>query len=140
MPNSETKNSNQDDKRPKIKPMTIAQSNAHTARIARFQKKYLKEHDVRTNTIEIIKYLGIDLENPNTGTRNKRRLMEKVLILMRDWKACGYDDAVNRLSLRTNMSVRAIRENYVDPLIAEGLIKKIGSQIVFVGLPDEGDQ
>ena len=60
---------------------------------------------------------------------------------MKEWKACNYDDAVNRLSLRTNMAVRAIRENYVDPPpISEGIAKKIGSQIVFVGLPDEGDQ
>ena len=112
----------------------------HEEKVAKFRKRFSEKYDRRTNIVEIIKHLGLDSENPNIGTKNKQRLMVKALTLLKMWKTCNYDNGINRLSLRLNMTVRTIRENYIDPLISEGILRKTGSQIVFVGIPDEGDQ
>jgi len=66
--------------------------------------------------------------------------MERTLAYMKKWQTGTYDEWKNRLSLRLNLTVRTVRDNYVDPLICEGIVKKIGSQVVFVGIPDESVQ
>jgi hypothetical protein len=107
---------------------------------AEFRKKFHERYDARADVVKVIKYLDLNLENPNIGTRNKQRLMERALAYMKKWRTGTHDDWINRLSLRLNLTVRTVRENYVDPLISEGIIHKTGSQLVFVGIPDEGIQ
>lgn len=107
---------------------------------AEFRKKFFEKYDARADVIKIIKYLDLNLENPNVGTRNKQRLMERTLAYMKKWHTGTYDEWINRLSLRLNVTVRTVRENYIDPLISEGIVKKMGSLLVFVGIPDEGVQ
>ena len=40
----------------------------------------------------IIKYLDLDSENPNVGTRNKQRLMERALAYMIKWHKGKYHE------------------------------------------------
>ena len=44
-------------------------------------RRNLQEHDTVQEVADIIKYLGLNEATPNTGTRNKRELMERTLIL-----------------------------------------------------------
>jgi len=104
--------------------------------VIKIKKNNPKENEV----FKIIKYLDLNIENPNIGTKNKQRLMERTLGYMKNWQTGAYEEWINRLSLRLNVTVRTVRENYVDPLISEGIIKKIGSQIVFVGIPEEASR
>jgi hypothetical protein len=76
-------------------------------------------------------------ENPNLGTENKQRLMERVLEYIIEWKTGTYKKWISGLSIRLGLTVRTVRENYIDPLIVEGIIKRIGSKLVFIGIPDK---
>lgn len=87
---------------------------------------------------QIVAFLDLDAETPNVGTRNKMRLMIRTLAYLKQWKSGSYDEWVARLSVRLNVSVRTVRDNYLDPLISEGIVKRLGSKLVFKGLP-EGD-
>jgi len=63
--------------------------------------------------------------------------MERTLTYMKEWNTGTYNKWINRLSLRLNVTTRTVRENYVDPLISEGVIKRSGSQLVFVEITKE---
>lgn len=97
---------------------------------------FKKSHEKDVALRNIIKYLDLSSGTPNIGTRNKRILMERTLVYLVEWHSGTYDEWINRLSLRLNLTVRTVRENYVDPLISEGIVRKTGSQVVFVGIPD----
>lgn len=100
--------------------------------------KLQRSKDTNQNEVnKIIKYLDLNIENPNIGTKNKQRLMERTLSYLKKWQTGSYEEWINRLSLRLNLTVRTVRENYVDPLISEGIVKKVSSQVVFVGIPEE---
>lgn len=92
------------------------------------------------NVTEIIKYLDLDIDNPNIGTKNKQRLMERALTYMKHWRIGTYTEWRDRLSLRLNVTVRTVRENYLDPLITEGIIKRTGSYVTFQGMPQDCDE
>jgi len=85
----------------------------------------------------VIKHLDLDKESLNIGTKNKQRLMERTISYVAKWHEGTYDAWIKRLSIRLNISTRTVRENYLDPLISEGIIKRIGSELAFVGLQNE---
>lgn len=103
-----------------------------------FAEKFKKEYESKTNIEEIMNYLGLNSQNPNMGTKNKRVLMEKALILLKQYNNLENDVVIGRLSLRLNLTVRTVRENYVEPLICEGIIVSVGSKLFFKGIPEEG--
>lgn len=88
---------------------------------------------------DVLDYLGLKGENPNVATKNKQVIMTKALYYMQKWKRGLYYNWIRRLSLRLNLSVRTTRENYVDPLIAEGIIKEDKGELTFIGIPKDRD-
>ena len=97
-----------------------------------FTEYYRK--DLVTNSI---KYLDLDREGPNWGTKNKQELMKRTLYYISNWRYGSSDLWVSKLSNRLGLTPRTVRENYLDPLIKEGLIAKAGSQLHFAGPPEE---
>jgi len=104
------------------------------------RKKNPQKLDIQKSIAMIVKHLGLNEATPNTGTKNKRDLMERALTILREWKTGTAEEWTNRLSLRLNVSPRTAKDNYIDPLIFEGIIKRVNSRLVFVGLPNEGDE
>lgn len=105
-------------------------------------KKKRKQNEKTENSKvirDVLDYLGLDGENPNIGTRNKQVIMTKVLYCLQKWKTGQYYNWIRRLSLRLNLSVRTTRENYIDPLIAEGIIREDKGELTFVGIPKDRD-
>lgn len=105
---------------------------------AEFRKKFHKRYDADVR--KVIDYLGLNSGGLNIDAMNKQIQMKRTLAYMKKWHKGTYNEWINRLSLRMNMTVRTVRENYVDPLISEGIVQKTGSQVVFVGIPDESVQ
>ena len=107
-------------------------SRSKEKKLARRNKQ---EHDTVHEIAGIIKYLGLDEATPNTGTRNKRDLMKRALTLLKTWESGTPEEWSNRLSLRLNISARTAKDNYIEPLIQEGIIQKENSRLVFYGVP-----
>jgi len=95
--------------------------------------RYYKDNRVR----KCIKYLGLDIDSPNYGTRNKQELTRRTINLIADWRQGEYDKWVNLLSIRLGLSSRTVVNNYLNPLIKIGIILQRGNHLVFNGIPTE---
>lgn len=100
-------------------------------------KKTFPEHTTSPEVSRCIEYLGLDKEGPNRGTRNKQELMKRTLTYVSEWKEGDYNDWISRLSIRLGTTTRTTKENYLDPLISEGIISRAGHQVAFKGAPTE---
>ncbi|MHA1974137.1 MAG: hypothetical protein ACTSW1_14155 [Candidatus Hodarchaeales archaeon] len=89
---------------------------------------------------ECIKYLGLDIQAPNYGTRNKQELMKQVISLTAKWDRGSYDKWVNLLSIRLGLQHRKVKQNYLQPLIGVGILLRHGNYVVFNGLPMDAYQ
>lgn len=63
--------------------------------------------------------------------------MKRTLYYASEWKTGSYSEWKSKLSNRLGLRPRTVKENYLDPLIKEGIIRKVGSQLSFVGPPEE---
>jgi len=66
------------------------------------------------------KYLGLDIDSPNYGTRNKQELTRRAINLVAEWRQGEYDQWVNLLGIRLGLSSRTVVNNYLNPLITNG--------------------
>src|SRR3989337_1066595 len=84
---------------------------------------------------EIYNYL--DLNDAKDGRLNiKAEIMKKVIRLTSKWKNGDKNQWINLLATRTCVSTRKIREDYVQPLISDGILTETGQGIIqFIGLP-----
>lgn len=98
---------------------------------------WLKEHYKGRSAQPTIKYLGLERGGPNRGTKNKQELMIQTIELLAKWGAGEKIKWVSMLCNRLGLTPRTVRENYLDPLIQESIIVKIGSKLYFVGPPVE---
>jgi predicted transcriptional regulator len=66
----------------------------------------------------------------------KADIMKKVLSYCADWKKGNEKQWTDKLANRTCVSTRKIREDYLDPLVSEGILEKTSEgNIKFSGLP-----
>jgi hypothetical protein len=84
---------------------------------------------------ECIKYLDLDKEGPNRGTKNKQDLMIRILQYIAKWKEGMYVDWRSKIATRLGLTPRAVKENYLDPLIREGIVGRVGPNVFFMGVP-----
>lgn len=95
-----------------------------------------EKEQLHSRVSEVIKYLDLDREGPNRGTRNKQELMKRLLYYVSAWGEGSYDEWISKLGTRLGLSPRTVRENYINPLIKDCIIKREGSQLLFVGVPE----
>lgn len=86
-------------------------------------------------------YNFLDLNDAKDGRLNiKADIMKKVIRLSSEWKIGDKNQWINRLANRTCVSTRKIREDYVQPLISEGILLETEQGFIqFVGLPRKGE-
>jgi hypothetical protein len=67
----------------------------------------------------------------------KANIMKKTIFFCMQWTE-GYEkEWIDRIATRTCVSTRKIREDYVQPLVTEGILQRFAhGQIRFVGLPN----
>ena len=84
---------------------------------------------------EIYNYL--DLNDAKDGRLQiKAEIMKKVIRLTSKWKSGDKNQWINQLATRTCVSTRKIREDYIQPLISDGILAELGNGLIhFVGLP-----
>ena len=71
----------------------------------------------------------------------KANLMKKVLFYTCQWGEGLENNWIDRLANRTCVSTRKIREDYILPLVTEGLLERTeNGKIRFVGLPLDADK
>jgi len=99
-------------------------------------EEWCKEQDKRDPVTKSIEYLDLDREGPNRGTNNKLELMKRVLYYISAWGTGSYKEWINKLSIRLGLAPRTVKDNYLHPLIEEGIIAKDGSLLRFVGPPE----
>jgi len=104
-------------------------------------KEWQKEHDQTDLVAKCIEYLDLDRVGPNRGTNNKLELMKRTLYYISSWGTGSVKSWIYKLSNRLGLAPRTVKDNYLDPLIEEGIIRKDGMQLRFVGPPenDEGE-
>ena len=81
----------------------------------------------------INKHLGLD-STPDARLKVKADIMKDVIYYGCIWKEGIYSVWINRMSIRCKVSTRKIREDYIAPLIDEGIFKLNGGTIAFVGI------
>jgi len=85
---------------------------------------------------KIYAYLELDTAT-DQRLKLKSLLMKKVIFLTMQWKEGYLNEWIDKLANRCSLSTRKIRENYIEPLITEGILERRGNgRIRFVGLPD----
>jgi hypothetical protein len=84
---------------------------------------------------EIYNYL--DLNDAKDGRLQiKAEIMKKVIRLTSKWKSGDKNQWINWLATRTCVSTRKIREDYIQPLISDGVLAESGNGLIqFIGLP-----
>ena len=82
---------------------------------------------------DVCKYL--QLENVDYRLRLKADTMRKVILFTYEWQEGSKSIWISKLANRTCVSTRKIRENYIQPLIDEGILEENGNRIRFAGLP-----
>ena len=66
----------------------------------------------------------------------KADIMKKVLSYCSEWKSGNQKQWIDKLATRTCVSTRKIREDYIDPLVSEGILEKTSEGTIrFSGLP-----
>jgi predicted transcriptional regulator len=89
----------------------------------------------RRNLRKIYAFLGFD-KITNKRLKAKADIMKKVLTYCSEWKSGNEKQWIDRLANRTCVSPRKIREDYIDPLVSEGILEKTSEgNICFTGLP-----
>jgi hypothetical protein len=101
------------------------------------EEAYEKDKQKDEEILNVFEYLEVDAECPNAGTKARQSLMKKAVVLMQSWKTGTYREWLYRLSLKLNLNPRNVRESYLSPLIAEGIIDENNGQLRFVGIPKE---
>lgn len=99
-----------------------------------FEKWFNEKRDTRVS--DSISYLGLDVQAPNHGTRNKQKLMTEIIHLTAEWKQGQYDQWINLVSIRLGLQRRTAKNNYIDPLIGVGILVQRGKYVVFNGPPE----
>ena len=97
------------------------------------RESYLR-NTVKPEVLDCIKYLDLDKEGPNRGTKNKQDLMIRTLQYLFKWKEGTYNNWYRRLANRLGISPRTARYNYLDPLVSEGIVGKVGHSVFWVGV------
>jgi len=82
---------------------------------------------------DICEYL--QLENVDYRLQLKADIMRRVIFLTYQWKEGLRNVWISKLANRTCISTRKIRENYIQPLIHEGILQENSNRIRFAGLP-----
>ncbi len=86
---------------------------------------------------EIFDYLGLN-EQKDGRLRVKADIMKKVIQLSSKWKTGNMYKWIDWLATRTCVSTRKIREDYVFPLISEGILAQLPEDVIrFIGLPQK---
>ena len=99
------------------------------------RKKWLESQYPR-EVFECIRYLDLDKEGPNRGTKNKQELMVRTLGYLFEWKEGKYNDWIKRLANRLSVSTRTAKDNYLDPLISEGIVSRVSHKVFWVGITE----
>ena len=66
--------------------------------------------------------------------------MKRTLYYISSWGTGSYKSWISKLSIRLGLAKRIVKDNYLDPLIEEGIISKAGSQLRFIGPPESGEE
>jgi len=86
---------------------------------------------------QIYEYLGLN-EKKDGRLQIKADIMKKVIQLTSKWKNGNINKWIDLLATRTCVSTRKIREDYVFPLISEGILAELPQDVIcFVGLPQK---
>lgn len=93
-----------------------------------------------TEIRRVLSFIGVDDDNPNMGTKAKRNLFTKVLEFCISSKEGSYSSWVGLLSMRFNMSVRTVKENYIEPLIDLGILDRNSNKIRYLGVPSSPEE
>lgn len=88
--------------------------------------------------LRIYRFLGLD--TVDRRLKLKAEIMKKTLQLTFGWKKGVKHKWISKIANRTGVSTRKIRENYIEPLIDEGILREIGDgYIEFAGLPPNAE-
>ena len=86
----------------------------------------------------INKYLG--LNDIDARLKIKADCMKKTLKYASIWHRGSKQAWIDKLANRTGLSTRKVRENYIEPLITEGILREYGNgEVEFVGLPENAE-
>jgi len=99
-------------------------------------EEWRKEQGQSDIVARCIEYLDLDRLGPNRGTNNKLELTKNTLYYISAWETGSYRSWAFKLSIRLGLAPRTVKDNYLRPLIEEGIIRKDGSQLRFVGPPE----
>jgi hypothetical protein len=99
------------------------------------RKRWL-ESQYPFEVMECVKYLDLDKEGPNRGTKNKQDLMVRTINYTSKWKEGTYPEWKSKLATRLGIAPCTVKENYLDPLIQEGIIGRVGYKVFFVGIQE----
>lgn len=69
----------------------------------------------------------------NTGTRNKKSLMDRAEQYFQLWKDGNITDWALRLGYYLGVGTRASRENYIEQAIAVGVLRVNGESVHYIG-------
>jgi hypothetical protein len=69
------------------------------------------------------------MSNINTGTRNKRLIQEQIINILPQVLPRSIADAADYIAFYTDLTPRCVKENYLNPMIAVGLIEKQGQTL-----------
>jgi hypothetical protein len=105
------------------------------AREKAVQKAYEKDMNEDEELEEIRNYLGLNSDTPNVGTRTRQVLMEIAVKLCRKWKTGTFKEWLYWLSLKLNLNVRNVKENYLFVLLETGIIQNKDGMLQYVGMP-----
>lgn len=73
----------------------------------------------------------------NTGTRNKGRLMDEAESLVHSFLPGTYENVALKLGYHLKLSTRCAKENYLDQLIAVGVVKREREALSWVETPPD---
>ena len=103
-------------------------------------EEWCSEHCQRDLVSKSIEYLDLDRVGPNRGTNNKLELTKRTLYYISSWETGSVKSWTNKLSISLGLTPRTVKDNYLDPLIGVGIIRKDGMQLRFVGPPENDDE
>lgn len=104
-------------------------------------KKESSEYENKAPDLEeIYAYLELDTVT-DSRLRLKANLMKKVIFYTAQWKEGFGSDWIDKLANRSSVSTRKIKEDYLQPLITEGILEFSGrGYIKFIGLPKNAEK